>query len=110
VIVTVTLDRVYTHASWNATCFNPPSTSSPTQTVVQPGSASAFAYLADARQAAFHADGGPSWHMTVDIGQRNSSEEANLRIRVATNAPFPADGGEVDRVVATISRSSGLQI
>lgn len=69
-----------------------------------------FVFLANARQAAFRADGGPSWHSIVDIGQRNSSEKANLRIHMAASASSLADGGEVDRVTSIISRSSGLQV
>jgi len=80
--------------------------SSPTQTVAQPGSAPVFAYLVNARQTAFRADGGPSWHTIVDIGQRNSSEKANLMIHLAANALFLAGGGEVDRVATIIHRSS----
>jgi hypothetical protein len=70
VIVTVTLDRIYSHRVTERD-FNPPRMSAPTQTVVQTGSASVFAYLANARQATFRADGSHSWHTTVDIGQRN---------------------------------------
>ena len=107
-IVTVTLDRMLIVTESRNATFNSPCTSPLTQTVAQPGSAPIFAYPANARQAAFRVDGGPSWHTIVDIGQRNSSEKPNLRIHMTTNASFLADDGEVERVATTIFRSSRL--
>jgi hypothetical protein len=100
VIVTVTLDRVYiitrrVPRPLTPVCivFSHPDCRPNRFFVV-------FAYLAYARWAPFSSDGSPSWYTTVDTGQRNLSGAANLKVNMAANALFSADGGEMDRVAA----------